>query len=94
MADRDIPTPRRDLTTTDRVTEAGPAPDLSALGRRTVLAGALGGSLALDMRRRGLVQVCSLADISELATDRTPPADILAALQGTGTRLTVAQEGV
>jgi DeoR family glycerol-3-phosphate regulon repressor len=44
--------------------------------------------------RRGLVQVCGLADISELATDRTPPADILAALQGTGTRLAVAQEGV
>jgi len=42
--------------------------------------------------RRGLVQVCSLNGISELATDRPPPADILAALQGTGTRLTVARE--
>lgn len=42
--------------------------------------------------RRGLVQVCGFAGISELATDRPPPADIAAALDSAGTRLTVVAD--
>ncbi len=40
--------------------------------------------------RHGLVRVCGLDGISELATDRTPPAEIVEALAFCGTRLVVA----
>ena len=42
--------------------------------------------------RRGLVQVCNFTGIQELATDRPPPADVVAALQSAGTRLTIASD--
>jgi DeoR family glycerol-3-phosphate regulon repressor len=42
--------------------------------------------------RRGLVQVCGFTGISELATDRPPPPELAAVLQGAGTRLAVAQD--
>ena len=41
--------------------------------------------------RQGLVQVCGFAGLGELVTDRAPPADIGAALDAAGTRLTVVQ---
>lgn len=40
--------------------------------------------------RPGLVQVCPLSGFSELATDREPPEDIVAALASAGCRLSVA----
>lgn len=40
--------------------------------------------------RQGLVRVCGFSGLSELATDRMPPADIVAALETAGTRLHVA----
>lgn len=40
--------------------------------------------------KRGLVQVCGLAGFSELVTDRAPPPDIAAALDGGGVRVTIA----
>ncbi|ODT07463.1 MAG: DeoR family transcriptional regulator [Mesorhizobium sp. SCN 65-20] len=40
--------------------------------------------------RQGLVQVCALAGIGELVTDRAPPADLAEALAAAGAELTVA----
>ena len=40
--------------------------------------------------RQGLVRVCGFSGFSELATDRTPPADIVTALETAGARLHVA----
>lgn len=40
--------------------------------------------------RQGLVQVCGFDGFGELATETTPPADIVAALQRAGARLLVA----
>ena len=40
--------------------------------------------------RRGLVQVCGFGEISELVTERAPPAEIAEAVAGTGARLTIA----
>jgi DeoR family transcriptional regulator, glycerol-3-phosphate regulon repressor len=40
--------------------------------------------------RQGLVQVCGFDGFSELATDRAPPPEIVAALEQAGTGLLVA----
>lgn len=42
--------------------------------------------------RLGLVQVCGFDSFSELATDRSPPHDIAAALEQAGARLSIAGE--
>ncbi len=40
--------------------------------------------------RQGLVQVCGFSGFGELATDRMPPREIVAALNAAGTRLRIA----
>jgi DeoR family glycerol-3-phosphate regulon repressor len=40
--------------------------------------------------KRGLVQVCGFAGLSELITDRSPPADCAAALDTAGVHVVVA----
>jgi DeoR family glycerol-3-phosphate regulon repressor len=41
--------------------------------------------------RQGLVEVCGFAGFAELFCDRAPPADIAAALETSGTKLTVVE---
>lgn len=41
--------------------------------------------------RQGLVQVCGFSEFAELVTDKTPPQDIVEALEAAGTKLTVAE---
>ncbi|RWE58195.1 DeoR/GlpR family DNA-binding transcription regulator [Mesorhizobium sp.] len=43
--------------------------------------------------RQGLVQVCGFDGFSELATDRSPPRDIAAALGQAGARLSIVGDG-
>lgn len=41
--------------------------------------------------RQGLVQVCGFSEFAELVTDKTPPQDIVEALEAAGTKLTVVE---
>lgn len=43
--------------------------------------------------RRGLIGVCGFAEVTELFTDRAPPAAIAGALAEAGTRVTLAAQG-